>query len=102
MSKKVTDIVAYITPIGWIIAFLAGDRENSRFHLNQALAIAICEIILEILDKVFDHIPLIGWIGSIVVAVLAFAVFICWIIGLASAISGTEKKVPVLGEIKLI
>ena len=39
MSKKTTDIVAYITPIGLLLAFLIGDRENCKFHINQALVI---------------------------------------------------------------
>lgn len=41
MSKRTTDIVAYLTWIGLIVAFLAGDRRNSRFHLNQALVLSI-------------------------------------------------------------
>ncbi len=102
MSKKATDIIAYLTPLGFIIAFLAGDRENSRFHLNQALVILICELIVEALDRIFDHIPLVGWIGNILCVVLAIAVVVCWIMGLAGAISGTEKPVPVLGGVKLL
>ena len=39
MSKKTTDIVAYITWIGLIVALLVGDRQGSRFHMNQALVI---------------------------------------------------------------
>lgn len=37
MDKKVTDIVAYLTWVGLIIAFVAGDKEASKFHLNQSL-----------------------------------------------------------------
>ena len=40
-------------------------------------------------------IPLIGWIGSLFCLV-------CAIIGLISAINGTEKEVPLLGKIKLL
>ena len=39
MSKQTTDIVAYLTWVGLIIALVAGDRESSRFHLNQSLVI---------------------------------------------------------------
>lgn len=35
MDKRTTDVVAYLTWVGLIIAFVAGDRERSRFHLNQ-------------------------------------------------------------------
>ena len=40
MNKRTTDIVAYLTWIGLVVAFVAGDRQRSKFHLNQALALA--------------------------------------------------------------
>ena len=39
MNKKTTDMVAYVTWVGLLIAFIAGDREKSKFHLNQALVV---------------------------------------------------------------
>ncbi|MBR5471864.1 MAG: hypothetical protein IKU81_07105 [Oscillibacter sp.] len=88
MDKKTTGIVAYITWIGLLIAFIAGDKEGAKFHLNQALVVWIAGLIC-------GFIPLIGWIGSLFCLV-------CAIIGLISAINGTEKEVPLLGKIKLL
>ena len=88
MDKKTTGIVAYITWIGLLIAFIAGDKEGAKFHLNQALVVWIAGLICGI-------IPLVGWIGSLFCLV-------CAIIGLISAINGTEKEVPLLGKIKLL
>ena len=31
MNKKTTGIIAYITWIGWIVAFCAGDKEGAKF-----------------------------------------------------------------------
>ena len=95
MHKKVTDNVSYITLIGLIIAFVAGDRENSKFHLNQALVIWIAGII----GSVIGVIPVIGTIISVIISIICF---ICWILGLIGAIQGTEKPVPLLGKIKLL
>lgn len=39
MTKKGTDIVAYITIVGWVLAFACGTRTESGFHLNQALVL---------------------------------------------------------------
>lgn len=39
MNKRTTDIVAYLTWVGLLIALVAGDRDASRFHLNQSLVI---------------------------------------------------------------
>lgn len=102
MSKKTTDIVAYLTPLGLILAFIFGDRENSRFHLNQALVLCIVDILLSVIIRICSHIPLVRVVTSAVGGLLGLVLFIFWIIGFASAISGTEKKVPILGEIELL
>ena len=95
MNKQTTDIVAYLTPIGLVIALLAGDRYASRFHLNQALVIQIASIVFGIIG----HLPLIGGIISAVGTVLCV---ICGIIGFISAIIGVERPIPVIGEIHLL
>ncbi len=87
MSKKVTGIVAYLTWIGLIIAFIMGDREGAKFHLNQVLVI--------LLFSLLGMIPLVGWIWSIFI-------FICWLIGLITAIQDVEKPIPLLGRIHLL
>ena len=95
MDKKVTGIVAYLTWIGLLVAFLAGDKEGAKFHLNQALVIAIANIILAVLGRV----PVVGWLISIVGGIF---LFVCWIIGLVAAIKEEEKEVPLLGAIKIL
>jgi len=95
MNKRTTDIVAYLTYIGLIIALVAGDREASKFHINQALVIWLAATIIGLMSRA----PLIGWIiggvGSIFCAV-------CWFIGIVNAINGNEKEVPVLGQLRLL
>ncbi|HIU52306.1 MAG TPA: hypothetical protein IAB70_06830 [Candidatus Merdicola faecigallinarum] len=87
MNAKTTSIIAYITWIGLIVAFCAGDREGAKFHLNQALVIMLFTLL--------SVIPCIGWIWGIFMLV-------CWIMGLIAAINQEEKEVPLIGKIKLI
>lgn len=94
MSKKATGIVAYITWIGWLVAFFAGDREGAKFHLNQALVIALGEIIVGILA----YIPII----KIVAGIFSLFLFVCWIIGLIAACKEEEKEIPLIGGIKIL
>ncbi len=94
MNKKVTGIVAYITLIGWIIAFLAGDREGAKFHLNQSLVLLIIELVLGILGKI----PVIGLIAGI----LSIVTFVFWILGLVHAIKEEEKPLPIIGGIQIL
>lgn len=102
MSKKATDIIAYLSPIGFIIAFLVGNREESRFHLNQALVLIVVSLVLGVAGKIVGIIPLLGTILNIVLGFLNFIVFVLWLIGLMGAIQGREKAVPILGHVKLL
>ena len=95
MDKKATDIIAYLTWIGLIIAFVAGDKEASKFHLNQSLVIWLAGIVCGMIFIV----PLLGWIVGFVGE--NFLV-VCWFIGLIGAIQGTEKPLPLLGGIQLL
>ena len=87
MDKKTTGIVAYISWIGLVIAFFAGDKEGAKFHLNQALVIYLFTLL--------GVIPCIGWLWLIFMLV-------CWVMGLIAAINEEEKEVPLIGKIRLI
>ena len=87
MDTKTTSIVAYITWIGLIIAFCAGDKEGAKFHLNQALVIFLFSLI--------SVVPCIGWIWGVFMLV-------CWIMGLIAAINQEEKPVPLIGGIRIL
>lgn len=99
MDKKVTGIVAYLTIVGWLVAYLAGDKNGAKFHLNQALVIALGEIILYFAGGILGLIPIVGWIISTVLSIL---LFVCWILGILGAIKGENKPVPVVGGIKIL
>jgi len=102
MDKKTTDIVAYLTWVGLIIAYVMGDRNASRFHLNQSLVIWLAGTLAGIVSAVLGWIPLVGWLIGLVVAVVELFCVVCWFIGLIGAIQGNEKPVPVLGQIQLL
>ena len=95
MNKKLTDIVAYLTWVGLILAFLLGDRLGSRFHLNRALVIWLAVTLVGVVAKV-------AWVGWIIGLVGGIFCAVCWFIGIVNAISGVEKPVPLLGQIKLL
>lgn len=99
MSKKATGIVAYISIIGWIIAFLAGDKEGAKFHLNQALVVDVTMIIFNIVAGILRIVPVVGAIISLVISI---ALLVFWIMGLVYAIKEEEKEIPLLGAIKIL
>lgn len=91
MDKKVTGIVAYITIIGWAVAYLIGDKEGAKFHLNQALVLALAELLLGVVAKI---VPILGILGIVI--------FVLWVMGIVAAIQGKDKAVPLLGGIVLL
>lgn len=87
IDSKLTGIIAYLGLIGFVIAYVAGDKEGAKFHLNQALVINLAFLITAV--------PIIGWLLSIPLLIL-------WIMGLIAAINEEEKPIPVLGSIKIL
>jgi len=91
MDKKWTGILSYaggICWIAWLVAFLAGDKENAKFDLNQGLILSIAGVVCTI-------IPVIGWIVGIVVLVFS-------IMGIINATKNEEKALPVIGSWKIL
>lgn len=87
MDKKTTGIVAYFSWVGWIISYLAGDREGAKFHLNQALALNIVGLLAIV--------PYVGYFISIFVLAMR-------VMALIGAANDEERKLPVIGNITLL
>jgi len=102
MDKKTTGIISYITWIGWIISFCAGDKKGAKFHLNQSLVIFIVQIVSGIASFILGFIPIINIITGIVFTIFGIFMFVCWIMGLVFAIQGVEKEVPLVGKIRIL
>ena len=109
MDRKLTGVVAYLTWVGLLIAYLAGDREGAKFHLNQALVIWLAGTIFGIATgilSVLSGLPLLGWIVAALVGLISLVggifFFVCWLMGLIYAIQEQEKEVPLLGKIRLL
>ena len=99
MDKKTTGWVAYITFIGWIVAYCAGDKEGAKFHLNQALVVALGDICLLVASPILAFIPVIGWIASYAARIF---LLVMTIMGLVYAIQEEEKELPLIGQIKIL
>lgn len=95
MDKKITGILSYITLIGWLVAYFAGDREGAKFHLNQSLVLLLANII----SSAIAFIPV---VGGIVSSILTIVLLIFWIMGLVYACQDKEKEVPLLGSIHIL
>lgn len=104
MNKKATGIVSYLGIIGWLIAYLAGDKEGAKFHLNQALVLAIAQVALNILNAILGnlHVFILSTIISIVMWAANVFLLVLAILGIISAAKNEEKPLPVIGSIKIL
>lgn len=87
LSTTATSIVAYMTWIGFLIAYFAGDREGAKFFLNQALVYNLFSLACLI--------PFIGWLWAIYMLV-------CFILGVIWAAEQKEAELPLIGMIKIL
>jgi uncharacterized membrane protein len=91
---KTIAIIAYITFIGLIIAFVLNiEKKNSfaLYHIRQSLGLVLVALVLGIVNII----PILGWVVSIVGSII---LLIMCISGLMSALNGKEKPVFLLGE----
>jgi uncharacterized membrane protein len=88
-DAKNVALVAHLTLIGWIIAFVmnGGEKktEYASFYLRQMLGLMLFAIVL-------SFIPIIGWFANLIILVL-------WIMSLVGALSGEKKETPVIGHL---
>lgn len=93
-TEKTTAIIAYITLIGLIIAFVQNQDkkdEFAKFHIVQSLGLLLTGFALGMIGII----PILGWI------IYFFGIFVLlfmWIKGLMNAINGKKEPVPILGK----
>ena len=93
-QDKTIAIIAYLTFIGLVIAFVMNNEKKDPFatyHIRQSLGLVLTSIALSLINVI----PILGWIISLVGA---FVLLYMWIVGLLNAINGRENPVPILGE----
>lgn len=96
-NRNLLAAASYITWIGFLVAFLMGDRTDPfhMHHMNQALVINIVSII----GGVVAVIPI---LGAIVTGVVELGVFIFDIMGIYRAVIGSDEPLPLIGDYHLI
>lgn len=97
INKNILAAVAYFTWIGFLAAYMMGDKTDPfmRHHLNQALVIDLIGLIA----GVFAVIPL---LGAVIAGVVNIAGFVLDLMGAVSAYQGSRAPLPFIGDIHII
>lgn len=91
---KTIAIIAYLTIIGLVIAFVMNNDKKHPFatyHIKQSLGLAAVSLVLWVIGLI----PFIGWIISIIGF---FVILYMWIMGLVNAVNQRQKPLPFLGN----
>ncbi|MEE9363504.1 MAG: hypothetical protein V3U92_12980 [Cellulophaga sp.] len=91
---KTIAIIAYLTIIGLVIAFVMNKDKKNEFaiyHIQQSIGLAILAIALSIIGIV----PILGWLISFLGF---FLLLYLWVSGLVNAVNSKEKPLPILGK----
>lgn len=101
MSNKTMAILAYVTIIGWVVAYLQYKKSADRnplvnYHLGQSLGLIILSFILGIaLSVVVSMVPSLYFLSLIVsVATLVFL-----LLGIVAANNEVSKPLPLIGKL---
>lgn len=91
-SNKLMGILAYLGIFVFIPLLAAKNSKFARFHVNQGLILLICSVVSWFVGRLS---PTVAWVLNAVIFVLA-------IIGIVNVVKGVTKKLPLIGNIRII
>jgi len=100
-DEKLVAIIGYITPIGWVAAYMLNNTQKSQlafYHLRQSLLMFLIGAVLYVFQVMVLMIPYVGWLINLISAPIGIALLILWIMGIIFAINGEEKPIPFIGD----
>ncbi len=106
-QNKVMGILAYLSWLVLIPIFAAKNSKFARYHANQGLVLAICEIIWWVATAIITAVAyaIAWWLGSLLSTVLGLVnlVFLVMLIlGIVNAANGKAKELPVIGKFRIL
>ena len=105
-QNKVMAVLAYIGILVLIPIFAAPNSKFARYHSNQGLILAICELVYFVAFNIISVIIYsISWrLGFLVslIGLVGIVFLILAIIGIVNAANGKAKELPVIGSIKIL
>jgi len=101
MTNRTMAIVAYITIIGWIVAYLSYRKSDDKsplvkYHLTQSIGIILFSIVLSIVSGV-----LVGILPSLATLfyIISLCPFILMLMGIITASNEAQRPIPLIGKL---
>jgi len=105
LDQNIAGLLSYVLgPLTGLVFFLL-EKENRfvRFHAMQSIVVGVASfafwIVFSILSTILAFVPVLGWILSAIVGMVAWlGFFVLWIVLMVKAFQGEEWEVPMLGK----
>ncbi|MBI3511448.1 MAG: hypothetical protein HY064_12355 [Bacteroidetes bacterium] len=101
-TGKTNAILAYCTPIGWIIAYILHGNQKTKFaafHLRQGLGLMCIGLAIVIISVMLIFImPYVGLMLFWPLRLINLLILGAAIMGIVNAAGGKEQAVPLLGD----
>lgn len=100
--NKFMGVLSYIG-ILVLIPIIAGDKSSDylKQHMNQGLVLFVIEAVFDVIERIADHVIFVGGIVSWAIDIADFAFLILAVMGIVSAVKGTRKLLPTIGNIRV-
>lgn len=104
---KTFSYLSYIGPF-FLIGLFSDNRRDPklRFHLNQGMVLAFCEVIALIIHYIVDmflgHIPIISIIPSVLLIFITLCSIALSLFGIFNVASDKLNPLPVIGSVNLL
>ena len=105
-QNKVMAILAYLGILVLVPIFTAKESRFARFHANQGLILLICEaaytVIYRIVSTILNEISSAFSLVSALLGLVSVLFLVLVIIGIVNAAGGKMKKLPVIGDFRIL
>ncbi|WP_276168481.1 DUF4870 domain-containing protein [Zobellia alginiliquefaciens] len=93
-NDKTIAILAYITIIGLVAAFVMNNEKKQEFasyHIRQAVGLCVTGLALGVIGMI----PILGWVINFLGV---FVLVYMWVMAFMNALNGKEAPAPILGK----
>ncbi len=101
-ENRLMSALAYLSWLVLIPLLIGKQSPFVKFHTNQGLVLAIAEIVVILLLRFLQYLPLIGWIFRIICYLFEIACIMMSILGIVNAANGRAKELPIVGSIHIL
>lgn len=113
-KNKFMAVLSYLGILVFIPIISAPKSKYARFHANQGLSLLILDVIYWVIYTISDNIKITQrsswgftykttpWYISTLVGVISIFILVLFIMGIVNAATGKVKKLPLIGNFKIL